>query len=127
MRLAWAELRGMPRAMPKAVVAGCLALLFFACSGATAPSTGRGSGTRGTSGSGGGGTSGAGGGGTSGGPGVTPPGSYTVTFGPVTVPPGVEKTQCITVHLGNDAIFHAGTIHNTLGDASHHMIVYRVN
>ncbi len=56
-----------------------------------------------------------------------PPGSYTVTFGPITVPPGVENTQCITVPLGNPTPIHVGQIHNVLGNASHHMIVYQVS
>ncbi len=53
--------------------------------------------------------------------------SYTVSFGPVTVPAGVEKTQCVVKRLGNPGALHVGSIHNALGTASHHMIVYRVN
>jgi hypothetical protein len=52
--------------------------------------------------------------------------SFTVQFGPVTVAPLTEKTQCIIVPLGNAAPIHVGTIHNLLGDASHHMILYKV-
>jgi hypothetical protein len=59
--------------------------------------------------------------------GAPPPGSFSLTFGPITVQPGIEKTQCITRRLGNPNALHVGTIHNTLGPASHHMIVYRVN
>jgi len=62
-----------------------------------------------------------------GGSGPTPAGSYTVRFGPVSVPPGTERTQCIVRRLGNPNALHVGSIHNTLGKASHHMIVYRVN
>src|SRR5262249_47644054 len=58
---------------------------------------------------------------------TTPDNGFTITFGPVTVQPGVEKTQCITKRLGNPNAIHVGTIHNTLGNASHHMIVYRVS
>jgi hypothetical protein len=42
------------------------------------------------------------------------------------VPAGTENTQCIIKRLGNTQPLHVGTVHNTLGDASHHMIVYRV-
>ncbi|GAC1575053.1 MAG: hypothetical protein NVS3B20_06680 [Polyangiales bacterium] len=52
--------------------------------------------------------------------------SYTVNFGPITVPPHVERTQCVVKRLGNSEKIHAGAFHNVLGDASHHMIVYRV-
>lgn len=58
---------------------------------------------------------------------ITPPGAYTVSFGPVDVPPGTERTQCVVKRLGNLDKMHVGTIHNVLGDSSHHMIVYRVN
>jgi hypothetical protein len=71
---------------------------------------------------GGGGTGGTGGNGVGGGG----PESYSITFGPITVPSGTENTQCIIKRLGNPAPLHVGTVHNTLGDASHHMIVYRV-
>jgi hypothetical protein len=53
--------------------------------------------------------------------------SYSATFGPVTVPPATERTQCVVVRLGNADKIHVGAIHNTLGTASHHMLVYRVN
>ena len=52
--------------------------------------------------------------------------SYTVHFGPVDVAPGYENTQCIIKRLGNPTPIHVGSIHDRLGDASHHMIVYRV-
>jgi hypothetical protein len=61
------------------------------------------------------------------GPAGGPPGSFTVTFGPITVQPGVENTQCIVVPLGNPTPIHVGQIHNILGNASHHMIVYKVS
>src|ERR1700733_6998147 len=51
----------------------------------------------------------------------------SVTFGPITVPAGYENTQCIIVPLGNTTKVHVGQIHNVLGDASHHMIVYKVS
>lgn len=56
-----------------------------------------------------------------------PQGSHTVTWGPLTVPPGSEDTRCVTVRLGNASMLRAHQIHNELGDASHHFIVYRVS
>jgi len=53
--------------------------------------------------------------------------SYTVTFGPVTVPSGQENTQCVVTRLKNLTAAHVGTIHNVLSDGSHHLIVYRTN
>jgi Copper type II ascorbate-dependent monooxygenase, C-terminal domain len=53
--------------------------------------------------------------------------SYTVTFGPIQVPAGVENTQCIVTRLGNTASIHVGQIHNLLGKSSHHMVLYKVN
>lgn len=52
--------------------------------------------------------------------------SFTVSFPTLTIPAGVEKTQCVVVKLGNTSTVHIGQIHNTLGSSSHHMIVYRV-
>jgi hypothetical protein len=51
---------------------------------------------------------------------------FTVSFGPITVPAGTERTQCVVKRLGNPTAIHVGTIHNLLGTSSHHMIVYRV-
>ena len=53
--------------------------------------------------------------------------SFTVTFGPIQVPPSTENTQCITVRLGNPTPIHVGQIHDLLGDSSHHMILYKVS
>ena len=53
--------------------------------------------------------------------------SFAVSFGPVTIPAGVERTQCVVKRLGNPETLHVGSIHNALGSGSHHMIVYRVN
>jgi hypothetical protein len=58
---------------------------------------------------------------------VAPGTTYTLTFGPITVQPGEENTQCLVLHLGNPAGVHVDTIHNTLTTGSHHMIVYRSN
>jgi hypothetical protein len=52
--------------------------------------------------------------------------SYTLTFGPLNVPAGTENTQCIVKRLGNPMPLHVGSVHNLLGEASHHMVVYRV-
>ncbi|MGZ3438971.1 MAG: monooxygenase, partial [Polyangia bacterium] len=54
------------------------------------------------------------------------PSSYSVTFGPIAIPAGTEATQCMVKRLGNPAPLHVGTVHNRLGSASHHMVVYRV-
>ncbi len=96
-----------------------VATIFFLSCSSTQPTAS--SGSPGSSG-GPSGTSG----GTSGNT-VTPPGSYSVTFGPISVAPATERTQCIVKRLLNPAPLHVGTIHNTLGSASHHLIVYRVN
>ena len=58
---------------------------------------------------------------------TSPTPQYTVTFPSLTVDPGVEKTQCVVINLHNSSEIHIGQIHNLLSDASHHMIVYRVN
>ncbi len=55
-----------------------------------------------------------------------PPGSLEVSFGPVTVSAGTEKTQCVVKRLGNTGKIHVNRIQNRLGDSSHHLIVYRV-
>jgi hypothetical protein len=57
-----------------------------------------------------------------------PPGSYTLTFGPIEdVPSGHESTQCVILRLGNAEQLRVGAIHNVLGEASHHFIVYRTS
>lgn len=69
--------------------------------------------------------------GTDGGPradGGPAPGSYSLTFGPILgVPAGTENTQCVVVRLGNVEQLRVGSIHNVLGEGSHHFIVYRTN
>jgi len=90
--------------------------------------TGAGAGGSGASGSGSGNGSGGGGGnGGSSSTGVGPTTSYTVTFDPVAVPPGTERTQCIVKRLGNDDMIRVHQIHNVLPNGSHHLIVYRTN
>lgn len=80
-------------------------------------------------GAGGGGASSSsttdGGGGTGGGAPV--PGSQSLTFGPMTLEPGVENTQCIQARLKNLDVLRAHQIHNELSPGSHHMIVYKTN
>ena len=46
-------------------------------------------------------------------------------WGPVTVQPGVENTQCIWLRLSNDAPIKVHQVHNVLSSASHHLIVYK--
>jgi hypothetical protein len=50
---------------------------------------------------------------------------YSLTFGPVTVQPGEENTQCLVLPLGNTSTIHVGQIHDVLSQGSHHMIVYQ--
>jgi hypothetical protein len=54
-------------------------------------------------------------------------GSFRIDWGPRMVEPGVEDTQCVVKRLPNDRPIKIGEIHNELGAASHHLIVYRVN
>jgi hypothetical protein len=64
--------------------------------------------------------------GTSGGPGQPPPtDEYDLTWGPVTVTPGMEQTQCIWLRLGNTAEIKVHELHNVLSASSHHLIVYK--
>ena len=58
---------------------------------------------------------------------TAPTQQYDVAFPTLTVAPGVEKTQCVVLNLHNSTEIHVGQIHNLLSEASHHMIVYRVN
>lgn len=50
---------------------------------------------------------------------------YTATWGPVTVAPGTENTQCAVLTLDNATPIKVHQMRNVLGSASHHMIVYR--
>ncbi len=52
--------------------------------------------------------------------------TYTLTWGPIEVPPQTEDTRCVTMRLGNDIPVKIHEIHNVLGATSHHYIVYRV-
>lgn len=132
------------RASLVAIVALVGAVVISACGSSGSPASGGGSSGGGSgSGSGGSGSGGGGGSGSSSGSvpldAAAPDGdvtmttdagggtqSYTVQFGPIQVPPGTENTQCIVVPLGNTAAIHVGQIHDLLGTASHHMILYKV-
>jgi Copper type II ascorbate-dependent monooxygenase, C-terminal domain len=80
-------------------------------------------GTQGAGGAGGSSGTGLGGGGGGG----VGPASFTVTFDPVTVAPGMENTQCIVKKVGNEELIRVHQIHNVLPTGSHHLIVYRTN
>jgi len=60
--------------------------------------------------------------------GGTPPlvgDKYTLVWGPVTVPPSTEDTQCIVLKLSNTTDIKVHQLHNVLSTGSHHMIVYK--
>jgi hypothetical protein len=50
---------------------------------------------------------------------------YALTWGPVTVHPGEENTQCITVRLSNANEIKVHRMHNKLSAGSHHLILYK--
>ncbi len=50
---------------------------------------------------------------------------FSLKWGPVSVPPGTESTQCIWVRLGNATEIKVNQMHNHLNAASHHLIVYK--
>ncbi|HVV82924.1 MAG TPA: hypothetical protein VHE35_07575 [Kofleriaceae bacterium] len=54
-------------------------------------------------------------------------GTFTAKWGPKTIHSGVEDTECVQVHLNNTGPIKVHEIHNVLGLASHHFIVYRTN
>lgn len=54
-------------------------------------------------------------------------GTFTVKWGPVSIPAGSEDTQCVQVRLGNTGTIKVHEIHNLLGQASHHFILYRTS
>jgi hypothetical protein len=100
----------------------CLVIVSVACVATAACKNG---GTDGSGGSGSSSTSTAANG--TGGAFNPPDGSFEMHLGPIAVPAGTEKTQCVTKRLGNMGPIHVGTIHNDLIGVSHHMIVYKVN
>lgn len=52
--------------------------------------------------------------------------TFTATWGPYDVEPGIENTRCLVTRLTNDSQIRVGEISNNLGTASHHFIVYRI-
>jgi len=52
-------------------------------------------------------------------------GQYSLSWGPVTVAPATESTQCIWRRLSNDTEIKVHQLHNVLGASSHHLIVYK--
>lgn len=101
--------------MPKRALLLSAVTILVACGGTTANSSGGGGNGTTHTGTGGTGTS------------TFTTQQYTVNWGPVTVMPGEEHTQCVVKKLGNTAAFHVGNIHNQLHAGSHHMIVYKVS
>jgi hypothetical protein len=51
--------------------------------------------------------------------------TFSVQWGPVTVPVDTESTQCIWVRLSNETEIKVHAMHNVLTDGSHHLIVYK--
>jgi len=103
------------------LLASVIGVVAFACGTSSDPATpGGSSGSSGSSGNPDGGPIGLDGG-------PAPLGSFSLTFGPEPVPPGEEHTKCVVKRLGNAASMHVGSVHNVLGQGSHHLIVYRVN
>jgi hypothetical protein len=108
-------------------------LLLVACgddtegSGGAGGTTGDGPTTSaGPTGSGGGATAASGTGGAGGAGGGSPLESYSITWGPLEVPAGIDHTQCVTKRLGNPSELQVGSIRNVLSGVSHHLIVYKV-
>lgn len=50
---------------------------------------------------------------------------YSLSWGPVSVQPGVEDTQCIWMKLSNDTEIKVHQLHDVLSTSSHHLIVYK--
>jgi hypothetical protein len=50
---------------------------------------------------------------------------YTLSYGPVMVPPGVEATKCVDVRLSNTTEIKIHQMRNLLSEGSHHLIVYK--
>src|SRR5437016_520016 len=50
---------------------------------------------------------------------------YELHWGPVTVQPSEENTQCVILRLSNTDAIEVHQLHNVLGPGSHHLIVYR--
>jgi len=50
---------------------------------------------------------------------------FSMKWGPVSVDPGKEDTQCIWMRLNNETEIKVHGLHNVLSSASHHLIVYK--
>lgn len=50
---------------------------------------------------------------------------YELSYGPVTVRPSEESTQCVWFRLDNESEIKVHQLHNTLSSSSHHLIVYK--
>ena len=52
--------------------------------------------------------------------------TFTTSWGPYDVLPGIEDTKCMIRRLDNNRQIRVGKISNELGSVSHHFIVYRI-
>jgi len=50
---------------------------------------------------------------------------FSLQWGPVNVPAGIEETQCIWKRLSNTTEIKVHQMHNVLSGGSHHLIVYK--
>ena len=50
---------------------------------------------------------------------------YSLRYGPITVPPGMEDTQCVRLRLSNPTAIKVHRMRNLLSGGSHHLIVYK--
>jgi hypothetical protein len=50
---------------------------------------------------------------------------YSLSWGPVTVQPSEESTQCVWLRLSNETEIKVHQMHNLLSASSHHLIVYK--
>jgi hypothetical protein len=51
---------------------------------------------------------------------------FTLRWGPITVAPGEEGTQCMTIDVGNEESIFVHQIHNVLAAPSHHLVIYQL-
>lgn len=52
---------------------------------------------------------------------------YSVSYGPITVQPAAEDTQCMNLRLSNPTEIKVHQLRNKLSGGSHHLIVYKVD
>ena len=50
---------------------------------------------------------------------------YSLKYGPIIVPPGMEDTQCVNLRLSNTAAIKVHQMRNLLSSGSHHLIIYK--